>query len=275
MTEGLVMGLAQGFAGLYGLVIGSFWNVAIARLPEDQSLWPRSACPHCGGAIAAFDNLPILSWLLLRGACRKCGSPISGRYPLVELLGGLLGWLLFRGLVPSMAELDAAHLSAWVVQFAFLSLLVVGSYVDLRHRILPDEVTIYAAPLGIAAALWLQFVGYDGWLAITWQQAVLGAALWGSIFWLGALVGRLWAGFEVLGYGDIKLMVLFGAFLGPVGTLAAAMLGSILGSAMGIAALLWTRRRTALPFGPPLAVGAAWVVLYGEAFVELMFPRWS
>ena len=267
------MVLGHVFAGLYGLVLGSFWNVAIARLPEGRSLWPRSRCPHCGAAIAARDNIPVLSWLLLRGRCRSCGAPISPRYPLVELLGGLLGVLLFRTLVPDAAQLTPAHLVAWVVQFTFLSLLVIGAYIDLRHRILPDEVTLFAAPLGILGALAYQWIGYDGWLSPSWQQAALGALVWPAVFGLGALVGYLWMGREVLGRGDVKLMALYGAFLGPVGTLVAVTWGSILGSIVGIVYLLWMRRRPLLPFGPPLAAGASLFLFYGQPFVELMFPR--
>jgi leader peptidase (prepilin peptidase) / N-methyltransferase len=272
VNEGQVMLLAQGFATLYGLVIGSFWNVAIARLPEDRSLWPRSACPQCGAAITAADNVPVLSWLWLRGKCRSCATPISPKYPLVELLGGLLGLLLFRALVPSFSQLDLANLSAWVVQFTFLTLVVIGAFVDLRHRILPDEVTIYAMPFGILGAAWLEYVGYDGWLSVGWRQAVIAALVWPLLFWLVALFGRLWADFDVLGFGDVKLMAMFGAFLGPVGTFVAVMWGSILGAAIGIVALVIMRRRAALPFGPPLAIGAIAVVFYGQNFAELMFP---
>jgi leader peptidase (prepilin peptidase)/N-methyltransferase len=156
-----------------------------------------------------------------------------------------------------------------------VSLLVIGAMVDVRHRILPDEVTIYAAPLGIAGAWLLGWLGYDGWLSITWQQAAVGACVWPLIFWFGAFLGRVWSGMEVLGYGDVKLVGVFGAFLGPVGAFVAIMTGSIIGSIIGIIALLLTRRRDALPFGPPLALGALWVVFFGESFVALMFPQWG
>ena len=264
--------LAYTFAALYGVVLGSFWNVAIHRLPDGHSLWPRSACPRCGAAVAARDNVPIVSYVLLRGACRDCKAPISARYPLVEVLGGLLGVLVLRNLGPT---LDLAHAAAWVVQFGFVGLLVVGAFVDLRHRILPDEVTIYATPFGIAGAWLLGAVGYDGWLSHTWQQAVLGACVWMGLFWLVAWVGRISSGGDVLGYGDVKLVGLFGAFLGPLGAFVAVMWGSILGSIVGIVALLVSQRRVALPFGPQLAIGALLFLFLGEPFVDLMFPQWG
>jgi len=268
------MVLGHAFAGLYGLALGSFWNVAIGRLPEGRSLWPRSRCPHCDAPVTAADNVPIASWLLLRGSCRSCGGPISPRYPLVELLGGLLGILLFRTLVPDLLHLDAAHLVAWVVQFTFVTLVAIGAYVDLRHRILPDEVTIYAAPLGILGAVATTWAGYEGFLALSWKQSVLGSLIWPSLFGFAALIGSLWADREVLGRGDIKLMALYGSFLGPLGAFVAVMWGSILGTVVGVAYLVVKRRRPMLPFGPPLAVGALLYLFFGEPFVDLMFPHW-
>ena len=275
LSEAAILWTGQGFAALYGVVLGSFWNVAISRLPDDLSLWPRSACPRCGAAIAAHDNIPLLSWLWLRGGCRHCGGPISLRYPLIELLGALLGWWLFRALIPTLGQLDVPHLAAWVVQFGLLSLLVVGSMVDIRHRILPDQVTIYAAPFGILGAFVLGWLGYDGWIHPSVSEAVLGACVWPLVFWLGAFIGRLWAGMDVLGWGDVKLVALLGAFLGPLGAFVAIMVGSILGSIFGIVAQLVMRRRLMLPFGPPLSVGAVWFVFFGESFVDLMFPMWG
>jgi len=275
MSDGMLLGLGHGFAALYGLVLGSFWNVAIARLPFGQSLWPRSRCPSCRTGIAAHDNVPVLSWLVLRGRCRHCDSPISAAYPLTELLGGLLGVLLFRVLVPSVHELDAAHLAAWAVYFVFFTLLVIGSYVDLRYKILPDEVTSYAIPLGIAGVAVLQYLGFEGFPSTTLRLAVSGCALWGLAFGALAWLGQLWQEQEVLGWGDVKLVAMMGAFLGPLHTFVAVMWGSILGSMVGIAVLLTLRRRVPYAFGPPLAVGAIGYVLFGKAFVDTMVPMWG
>ncbi|MCA9568671.1 MAG: prepilin peptidase, partial [Myxococcales bacterium] len=125
--------LYQGVAFVFGLVIGSFWNVCIARWPEDRSVVaPRSACPACGTPIAARDNVPVLSWLVLGGRCRACGTPIAPTYPLVELLGGLLAFLAWRRFVPTPADLDVAHVAAALVYFVFVSALVVGAFIDIR-----------------------------------------------------------------------------------------------------------------------------------------------
>ncbi len=273
MTEAGVMGIAQGFSVLYGLVIGSFLNVCIARLPEDRSLLPSSACPSCGGAILWHDNIPVLSWLALRGACRHCGSPISPAYPLVEVLGGLLAWLLFRRVVPTILELDVPHLAAWTVQFTFLSLLVVAAYVDVRHRIIPDQTSIYAVPVGIAGTVLLQVLGYDGWLSMDWRAAVLGAALWGTLFATTAWVALYLTDRVALGRGDVKLAAMLGAFLGPVGAFLVVMWGSILAAMVGVVGTLVLWRRVYWPYGPPIAIAAAVYVLWGEMIATRMFPH--
>lgn len=275
MTEGLVLAGAQGFAVLYGLVIGSFWNVAIGRLPEDRSLWPRSACPSCGAPVRAKDNVPVLAWFWLRGRCRDCQAPIAVSYPLIEALGGLLGWLLFRTLVPDLDHLDAAHLGAWVVYFGFFSLLIVGAYVDLRHRILPDQVTSYAVPFGLAGVALLSWLGFDGFPHTDLRGAFLGAAIYGGGSAFLATAGMLVYRQEVLGWGDVKLAAMLGAFLGPVHAFVAILWGSVIGSVVGILATVAARRRIFQAFGPPLALGAIGYVLYGEPFARLFLPQWN
>jgi len=273
MTEPLWV-LGQAFAVLYGLVVASFWNVAIARLPHGQSLWPRSSCPACGTGIAAYDNVPVASWLALRGRCRSCHTPISVAYPLTEALGGLLGLLLFRVLIPDPAQLDAAHVAAWVVYFVFFSLLVIGSYVDLRYKVLPNEVTSLAVPAGIAGVGLLQWLGFEGFPSTTVQQAVVGCAFWGLLFAGVAGLGQLWKGRPVLGWGDVKLAAMIASFLGPLHTFVAIMWGSIIGSVVGIGVLLLLRRRDSA-YGPPLAAGTVAYVLFGQPFVSTMMPMWE
>ena len=266
-----VLVAGQAFAAVYGLVIGSFLAVCIVRLPEDRSLLVPSACPHCGARVRWFDNVPVLGWMWLRGRCRSCAAPISPLYPLVELLGGLLGWLVFRQLFLDPADVDLAHVAAWVVRFGFLCLLVVAAAVDVRHRIIPDETSIYAVPFGLAGAALLGVLGFEGAGFPSFAEAVFGAAAWGGLFVVLSWSGRFVFGADALGWGDVKLVTMFGAFLGPVpGTLMALLVGSLLGSAVGLAALVIQRRRTALPFGPPLAVGAAAVALWGE----VLAPWW-
>jgi leader peptidase (prepilin peptidase) / N-methyltransferase len=266
--------LGQAYAGVIGLVIGSFLAVCIVRLPEDRSLLIPSHCPHCATPLRWRDNIPVVSWLSLRGKCRTCSQPISPLYPLVETFSGLLAVLLFRRVFPSPDAFDAAHLAGWLHNYVFLSLLVVLSYVDLRYRFIPDETSIYAAPVGIATAGLADWFGWDGFGAISWQSAVFGSALWGGLFLLLKMFGRLVGRDDALGWGDVKLVAMFGAFLGPFpGTHTAVLLGSLSGAIVGIGATLVYRRRVWLPFGPSLALGAALWVLWGPAMLGWAYSR--
>jgi leader peptidase (prepilin peptidase)/N-methyltransferase len=176
-------------------------------------------------------------------------------------------------MVPSPDALDPAHLATWGVYFGFVALLVVASYVDLRHRIVPDQTSIFAVPLGVLAAFLLERVGAVDWVVPTWREAVLGAALGGGFFTVTAVIARFLKGQEALGWGDVKLMAMIGAFLGPIpGVLFVMLLGSIVGSVVGIAATVVQRRRTYLPFAPPLAAAAAVYVLYGDVLVRAFLP---
>lgn len=264
----------QAFAFAVGLAVGSFLNVCIARWPEDRSVvLPASHCEACGHPIRWSDNLPVVSWFLLRGRCRDCAAPIGAFHPAVELLGGLLSWLVFRRMVPGAEALDPAHVATWAVYFGFVSLLVVASYVDLRHRIIPDQTSIWAVPLGVLAAFALERVGAVDWLVPTWREAVLGAALGGGFFTFTAVIARFLKGQEALGWGDVKLMAMIGAFVGPIpGVIFVMLLGSVVGSIVGIAATLVQRRRTYLPFAPPLAAAAAVYVIYGDRLVRAFLP---
>jgi leader peptidase (prepilin peptidase)/N-methyltransferase len=267
-------GLYAVFSVLAGLALGSFWNVCIARWPEDRSVVrPRSRCPSCGTPIAARDNIPILSWLLLGRACRTCRWPIPARYPLVELLGGLIGFLVFRRFVPGPEQLGAEALLAATLYFGFASALVIAALVDLRHRIIPDQVSSYAVPVGILGAWALEWAGYEGWLAIGVRQAVLGALLGGVFFGAVAASVIFLTGREGLGWGDVKLFAMIGAFLGPhPAILAVGLAASITGSVVGLATLVWYRRRLFLPFGPSLAGWALVYLLYGDVLLNRFLP---
>ncbi|MBX2801661.1 MAG: prepilin peptidase [Myxococcales bacterium] len=264
MSESWILASTQAFAVLYGLAIGSFLANAIVRIPEGRSLWVRSSCPRCATPVEWRDNVPVLSWLLLRGRCRHCSTPISPLYPLVEALTAVFAWLVCRHLFVSVHDIDAATAGAWVLQFGLLCLLIVASAVDVRHRIIPDETSVYAVPFAIAGHAVLEWLQYDGWLAVGWRGATLGAAVWGGSFAFIAGAARLVYGEEALGWGDVKLAGMLGAFLGVVGGSVSLMLGSIAGAVVGLVvwAILW--RRPYLPFGPPLALGAAAYVLYGD-----------
>ena len=273
-ASAVIMILFQFFALAIGAVLGSFSRVCITRWPHDRSvITPRSQCPQCATPITAFNNIPIFSWFLMRGKAKCCGATISIEYPLTEAIGSSLAWLLFQRFIPTIAELDAPHLIAWAFYTWFAMMLVIAAMVDLRHRIIPDEVTIYAVPLGLVGILVLNLLGYDGWLAITWQNAALGAGVTGG-FMAALSIGFLYVfDREGLGWGDVKLLAAIGAFLGFLpGSWFVLMFGSLLGSFVGITHLLATRRRAYLPFGPSLALSAIAYVLFGDSIIETYFP---
>lgn len=264
------------FATIYGLVIGSFAAVCIERLPEDRSLLSPSSCTHCGARVRWRDNVPVFSYLALRGRCRDCGAAIPPFHPVVEALVGVLALLLFRRIMPDVDAIDGARAGLWVARLAFVSAMVVAAAVDVKHRIIPDEVTIFAVPAGVLAASALEVAGLDGWWLVPWRSAVLGAALWGGGFGLVAFVGEFAYGQPVLGWGDVKLVAMIGAFLGAFpGAFAVVFLASILGSLFGLAATVWFRRRLYLPFGPPLALSAVAWATWGDAVLATVFPGFA
>lgn len=265
--------LGASFSAVYGLAIGSFLAVCIERLPEDRSLLSPSSCTRCGAPVRWRDNVPVLSFLMLRGRCRDCGAEIPAFHPVVEALGAVVALLLFRRIVPDAAAIDGAHVGLWVVRLGFVSAMIVAAAVDVKHRIIPDEVSIYAVPIGVLAAFALERAGLEGWWLVPWRSAVLGAAAWGGGFGLISFVGEFAFGQPVLGWGDVKLAAMIGAFLGVFpGGFGVVFLASVLGSILGVLATVWWRRRLYLPFGPPLALAAAAWAIWGDAVMAVVFP---
>jgi leader peptidase (prepilin peptidase)/N-methyltransferase len=233
-----------------GLCFGSFLNVVIHRLPLGISLaWPPSSCPACGHAIRPFDNVPVVSWFVLRGKCRDCASPISPRYPAVELGAGILLLALALLLGPRLALLPAA---------VFALALLAIALIDLDHRIIPDELSIGGLVVGLVA----RGFTIDGVLA-----GLIGALVGAGSLYLVALGYRKATGIEGLGGGDVKLAGMIGAFLGWPGVFlsifAAALAGSVVGTVLIAAGK--AGRRTALPFGTLLAPAAVLAALLGPA----------
>lgn len=269
------------FAGIFGLLFGSFLNVCIARMPEDRSVvWPGSACPRCGTAIRPYDNVPVLAWFWLRGKCRACGLPISALYPTMEALTGVLAVLLFRRVVPDLADVDAAHLVAFAWYGWFLFALLGLTFVDLRHHIIPDWFSLYSVPVGVGGAALLGWLGYVG--APTWQQSAVGAAVGGAA--LGLVAGAAWLvyRYEAMGLGDAKLFAMLGAWLGalpalPAILMIAATTGSVVG--IGLAIARGKSLKMSIPFGPFLALGAVVWLFFGDAltlrFLPVLLPGWS
>lgn len=257
------------FGSVLGLLIGSFLNVVIARLPEDRSVVsPPSHCPRCNTPISPRDNIPVVSWVLLRGKCRHCAAPISTLYPTIELLTGVLAAALYLKLVPDPRALTLAHGAAFVVYLCFTAMLVAITYIDLRHYIIPDELSIYATPVGVAAMAGLDWLGYPG--AIGWKSSVLGA-----LFGAGSLIAIMGLYYllrrrQGMGWGDPKMLGMIGAFLGVVPALPLVVfLAAASASVVGVGALLLRRGQgaglqTALPFGPFLAIGAWITLLHGD-----------
>ena len=237
-----------------GLAIGSFLNVVIARVPERKSLWhPRSSCPRCATPIAWHDNVPLLSFALLRGRCRACGEPIPWRYPIVEASTALLFAVAFHVLGPTLDFAAAAVL---------LAMLVAITAIDLRHQIIPDVISLPGIAVGIVACL------VTG--RVTWLESLLGILVGGGIFLLIILASP-----QGMGVGDLKLGAMLGAFLGWKLAVVAIMLSVLSGGAVAVALLLLGRkgRKEAIPFGPYLALGGAVSILWGPELLGWYLSR--
>jgi leader peptidase (prepilin peptidase)/N-methyltransferase len=254
------------WAAAVGAVVGSFLNVVIARVPEGESIVrPRSRCPACKAPIAWYDNLPVLSWLALRGRCRACGARISLRYPAVELLGAAAAWLAWRrhGLSAEAA-----------VELAFLAFLIALAAIDLDRWELPYELTRPLLVLGLAGSA-VSLTAAPGL-----RSSAIGAAAGFAAFWLVRKLGALVAKKEAMGVGDVWLLAGLGAYLGAAALLPVVMLASIQGSLAGVALILlgkgqpgpdperppaegeWVPPRHGVPFGPFLVLGAVeWLLL--------------
>ena len=259
-------------AALFGLLVGSFLNVVIHRIPKMMQresdnyvaqesgkepphtdrynlMVPRSSCPHCGHGITAMENIPVVSWLALRGKCRKCKAPISPRYPAVELLTGVLAGVLVWTFGSGLAGLAT---------LLFLFLLVAMTFIDVDTQLLPDDLTYPLLWAGLLVNLNATFVPL--------QDAVIGAAagylaLW-SVYWLFKLV----TGKEGMGYGDFKLLAALGAWLGWQMLPTIILLSSVVGAVVGISLIVFARRGRdkPIPFGPYLAAAGLIALLYGS-----------
>jgi leader peptidase (prepilin peptidase)/N-methyltransferase len=235
---------------LFGAMFGSFLNVCIVRLPLDQSIvHPPSHCPRCGAGIAWYDNVPVLSWLLLRGRCRRCGEPISFQYPLVEVATALLWAAAAWCYGLTLTALSAA---------AFGTILLGIAVTDARHYLIPDEYTWGGLVIGLALAF---RGGVAGFLA-----GLLGAALGFGLLWFIAWAGERAFRKEAMGGGDIKMMTMVGAFVGWKGVLLTLFGGALLGTIVFVPITL--RKRRLVPFGVFLAVAAAVTFVWGEAIVR-------
>jgi leader peptidase (prepilin peptidase)/N-methyltransferase len=254
---GVPAGLIHAFIVMLGLIIGSFLNVVVARLPHDQSvIKPRSRCPGCGSAIAWYDNIPVLSYLLLRGRCRGCKKSISVRYPVIELLTATLFFAVYArfglGLLLPLRD------------WPFVAMLVAITFIDLEHRIIPDELSLGGLVLGLVTSWWVPGLGL--------ASSLLGAAVGYGFFWLLSWGYYKAKGKMGLGGGDVKLLAMLGAFLGPMAVFHVILISSMVGSVIGLsyAGILKARGQSdslmgvAIPFGPFLVLAALYVYLLGD-----------
>ncbi len=239
------------FALILGLCLGSFYNVCIHRYLTGQSIvLPASHCPLCNRTLAWRDNIPLLSYFLLKGRCRSCRQLISPVYPLVEAVSGILAVLLALKFGPSLT---------WVVYMFFTGLLIIAAFIDFKIYILPDLITLPGGVLALASALILP---------INWLDALLGALLGMGFFWALQWSYKKIKKIEGLGTGDVKLMVMLGALVGlqglPILIFSAALLG-LLASLFYMKKSSRSSMHTPIPFGPFLALGAMIYILGGEA----------
>jgi leader peptidase (prepilin peptidase)/N-methyltransferase len=267
-------------AFLFGLVVGSFLNVVVHRLPRGESIvWPGSRCPACSRPIRPYENIPLVSYLLLSGKCRGCGAPISLRYPAIELLTAVL----FAAIA-----LETGLRIETVLRCGFAALLVAAAAIDAEHRIIPDEISLGGLAAGLALVPIIETLEGAAYLSAL-LRSFWGALLGGGLLWsvgfaharLSTALGRTfehwpgegaslpgpgsldyWTWFPGLGFGDVKLLAMIGAFVGPAGVIETLLAASIAGLALGIVSALVTHRwNSPFGFGPALALGALLVVL--------------
>jgi leader peptidase (prepilin peptidase)/N-methyltransferase len=241
------------FAFLFGAMVGSFLNVCIHRLPKEESIVaPRSRCPACQSPIRARDNIPLLSFVLLRARCRACGHPIPWRYPLVEALTALL-------FVLTVSRFGVTLNSAFLL--VFLCGLVVASFIDLDHQIIPNAVTLPGIPLGLIGGL---LVGEPPLL-----DRLIGTLAGAGFLYLMLFYGGVLYGQEAMGEGDLNLIALVGAFLGWKAVVVTILIGCLVGSVVGLGLMAFKRlgRRQHIPFGPFLSLGAVVGLFWGEPLV--------
>ncbi|MBW2039774.1 MAG: prepilin peptidase [Deltaproteobacteria bacterium] len=248
-------GMILFFGFVFGATIGSFLNVCIYRIPQEGSIVsPSSHCPHCGTPIHFYDNIPLLSFILLRGRCRACNAPISFRYPLVELLTGIFSitLLLRYGISP-----------LYLVYFAFFASLTVVSFIDFSHKVIPDVISLPGILAGLAIS-WFH-------PQMSFKDSLIGVLLGGGALYLVASGYHLVTKREGMGGGDIKLLAMIGAFIGWKGVLFTILCSSLVGAVVGVTLMLVSSEadsKYAVPFGPFLSLGGIIYIFWGEALIN-------
>ncbi|MGB7573287.1 MAG: prepilin peptidase [Thermodesulfobacteriota bacterium] len=239
---------------IFGAIMGSFLNVCSIRLPKEESIVaPGSHCPQCKKPIKFYDNLPLVSYLLLKGRCRYCHSPISIQYPLVEGITALGSLILFMKFGLSLS---------YLIYFAFVAALIVITVIDLYHQIIPDVISLPGIGVGLLASLIIP--------QITFLNSLLGVLLGGGSLFLVATLYQWLFKREGMGGGDVKLLAMIGAFLGWKAVILTILLGSLIGSITGIIIMVSKGKdfKYAIPFGPFLSLGAVIALFYGPSLIN-------
>lgn len=251
--------ILSAIAFLFGCVVGSFLNVVILRVPKGESIIrPPSHCPHCGIRIRSYDNIPVLSYVVLRGRCRECGKRISLRYPFVEFVTGCLTLVLFLkyGITPAFA-----------VFFLFCCAMVVVFAIDLDHMIIPDVISLNGIAIGIIACQLGLVPGMD------WKASLVGTFVGGAVLYIPAAIYERIRGIEGLGGGDIKLLAMIGSFIGTEGVIFVLFFSSLIGSFTALigVAVKGSGATTPIPFGPFLTAAAVAYVFFGDEVVDFFY----
>lgn len=251
---------------IFGLIVGSFLNVCIYRLPRNISIIrPSSSCPACNTPIKPWDNIPVLSYIFLKGKCRKCGEGISIRYPIIELLNGILYWSVFNFF---------GHGWHLPFLFVFVSAMIVITFIDLDFQIIPDVITLPGIIIGLASASFLlpdPFIPLPPAFSLSvvgFKNSIAGLFLGGGLFYLIAILSR-----GGMGGGDIKLMAMVGAFMGWKAVFLTTFIGSLVGSLVGIFLMVFKGkgRKTKIPFGPFLSFGSIITLFFGGEILKWYF----
>ena len=239
---------------IFGAMIGSFLNVCIFRLPKEESIvTPGSHCPHCQKPIKFYDNVPLVSYILLNGRCRYCKESISIQYPLVEGITALVSLILFVRFGPTLS---------YVFYFSFIAALIVISIIDLYHQIIPDVISLPGIGVGLLASLAIPQINFI--------DSLIGALLGGGSLFIVATLYQWLFKREGMGGGDVKLLAMIGAFLGWKAVILTILLGSLLGSISGIIVMVLRGKdfKYAIPFGPFLSLGAVIALFYGQDLIR-------
>ncbi|MEI6562838.1 MAG: prepilin peptidase [bacterium] len=265
----------------FGACMGSFLNVCIYRIPREESvITPRSHCPHCNKLIEWYDNIPLISFFVLRARCRSCGGTISPRYVIVEALIAILFVMVWlkAGTPPALAMAPVYSFAVIPIFWLAVFGLALGTFVDLEHMIIPDRVSLGGIVLGLSFSvlvpgLHMQGSAYGGFLA-----SFLGAAVGVGLLWAVAVLGKLIFRKDAMGMGDVKLMGAIGAFLGWPSVIFTLMLSSFLGAIFGVAMIMAGKKemQSRIPYGPYIAFAALVWMLWGptllQAYLNWLIP---